>query len=144
MQKIVVEDSDGLSTQGGFPRGIVLPRKVLNKIREVSKPQRGPTPGSVKSGKFGQLPRSPGSPPIRTHCEWEGVGPSRTNICCQPGGQTYVLGGAVTVQVFPLQENSGKIVLDPILLPCVLDVAVIVEQDRQNHWWQSNRELTSK
>ena len=27
------------------------------------------------------------------------------------------------VQVLPLQENAGKMVRDPMLLPCVLDVA---------------------
>lgn len=27
------------------------------------------------------------------------------------------------VQVFPLHENAGKIVREPILAPCVLDVA---------------------
>ena len=31
----------------------------------------------------------------------------------------WAFGGAVTVQVFPLQENAGKRVLWPMLLPCV-------------------------
>ena len=37
------------------------------------------TPGVVKSGKFGQFPSCPGSPPMRTHAECDGVGPSRIN-----------------------------------------------------------------
>lgn len=68
------------------------------------------------------LPSSPGSPPMRTHCEIEGVGPSRTKSCHHPGGLTKELGGAVTVQVVPLQENSGNIVRPPMTFPWVLEV----------------------
>jgi hypothetical protein len=35
------------------------------------------------------------------------------------------LGGAMIVQKFPEHEKAGKMVLPPIVLPCVLDVAVI-------------------
>jgi len=42
---------------------------------------------------------------------------------CQPGGETPALGGAVIVQVVPAQVNAGKMVLEPIVFPCVLDVA---------------------
>jgi len=42
---------------------------------------------------------------------------------CQPGGETPALGGAMMVQVVPTQVNAGKIVLAPIVFPCVLDVA---------------------
>ena len=52
------------------------------------------TPGSEKSGKFGQFPSSPGSPPMRTQCENDGVGPSSTNSWCHPGGATAAFGGA--------------------------------------------------
>jgi hypothetical protein len=69
------------------------------------------TPGTVKSGKSGQLPTSAGSPPMRTHVAFEGVGPSRINNMNHPGGLAFAFGGAVIVQVFPAQENSGKIVL---------------------------------
>lgn len=61
---------------------------------------------------------------MRTQCENDGVGPSRMNSWCQPGGQTNESGGAVIVHVFPWQVNSGKIVLPPMALPCVEDVAV--------------------
>jgi len=44
---------------------------------------------------------------------------------CQPGGETPALGGAVIVQVVPVQENAGKMVLEPMVLPCVLEVAGI-------------------
>ena len=82
------------------------------------------TPGSEKSGKFGQLPSWPGSPPMRTQAECEGVGPSRTKSWYQAGGDTWELGGATTVQVVPAQENSGKSVRASMALPCVEDVAV--------------------
>ena len=60
---------------------------------------------------------------MRTQCENDGVGPSRTNSWCHPGGATAEFGGAVTVQVLPAHENAGKIVRPPMLFPCVLDVA---------------------
>lgn len=41
----------------------------------------------------------------------------------QPGGQIPALGGAVIVQVVPLQETAGKIVRAPIWFPCVLEEA---------------------
>lgn len=85
--------------------------------------EMGPTPGRVKSGKSGQFPSSAGSPPMRTQCECDGVGPSRTQSWCQPGGEMNEFGGAVIVQVVPEQENSGKRTRAPMLLPCVLDVA---------------------
>jgi hypothetical protein len=62
---------------------------------------------------------------MRTHFETDGVGPSRMKSWCQPGGQTNALGGAVIVHVWPEQEKAGKMVLPPIVLPCVLDVAVL-------------------
>lgn len=71
----------------------------------------------MKSGKSGQLPSSAGSPPMRTHCENEGVGPSRTKSWCQPGGETKAFGGAVTVQLVPAQVNSGNRILLPMALP---------------------------
>ena len=43
---------------------------------------------------------------------------------CQPGGETPALGGAVIVHVVPAQVKAGKMVLAPIVLPWVLDVAV--------------------
>lgn len=76
-----------------------------------------PTPGGWKSGKSGQLPSFPGSPPMRTQLECDGVGPSRMNIWYQLGGETKAFGGATTVQVLPLQENSGKSVRMPMELP---------------------------
>ena len=75
------------------------------------------TPGTVKSGNCGQLPRLAGSPPIRMNVPLEGVGPSRTKIINQPGGQTLAFGGAVIVHVVPLQENAGKKVRAPKLFP---------------------------
>jgi hypothetical protein len=69
------------------------------------------TPGTLKSGKAGQLPNSAGSPPMRTHVAIEGVGPSRINNMNHAGGLAFWLGGAVIVHVFPAQENAGKIVL---------------------------------
>ena len=60
---------------------------------------------------------------MRTHVEFEGVGPSRMNNWNHPGGQTCAFGGAVIVQLFPEQDTLGKIVLWPILFPCVLDSA---------------------
>lgn len=48
-----------------------------------------------------------------------------------PGGETPELGGAVIVHVFPVQENAGKIVLAPIVLPCVLEVAEIPFMNRR-------------
>jgi hypothetical protein len=64
---------------------------------------------------------------MRTHVALEGVGPSRINNINHPGGLAFAFGGAVIVHVFPAQENSGKIVLWPILFPCVLDWAPIKE-----------------
>lgn len=37
-----------------------------------------------------------------------------------PGGDWWALGGAVTVQVFPLQVTAGKIVRWPMAFPWVL------------------------
>ena len=34
-------------------------------------------------------------------------------------------GGAVIVQVVPLQENAGKSIFDPMVFPWVLEVAVL-------------------
>jgi hypothetical protein len=61
---------------------------------------------------------------MRTHCATDGVGPSKMKSMNQPGGETPAFGGAVIVQVVPLQENAGKIVRAPIALPCVLETAV--------------------
>ena len=60
---------------------------------------------------------------MRIQCENDGVGPSKMNSWCHPGGATFAFGGAVTVQVLPEHENAGNIVRAPIALPCVLDVA---------------------
>jgi hypothetical protein len=81
-------------------------------------------PGVVKPGSCGQLPSCDGSPPIRTQVEWEGVGPSKMNSWCQPGGETPAFGGVVIVHMVPEHEKAGKIVRDPIVFPWVLDVAV--------------------
>jgi len=78
----------------------------------------------VKPVIFGQLPSWDGSPPMRTHLATEGVGPSNINSINQPGGLTPAFGGAVMVQVVPVQEKEGKIVRAPIEFPCVLDTAV--------------------
>ena len=83
----------------------------------------GPIPGRVKSGKLGQLPSSPVSPPMRTQCECDGVGPSRTKSWYQDGGHVWGSGGAVIVQVFPAQVTVGKKVRAPKLFPWVLDTA---------------------
>lgn len=80
-------------------------------------------PGGVNPGSCGQLPSCAGSPPIRTHWEWEGVGPSRMKSWCQPGGDTFTFGGAVIVQVVPEHENAGNIVRLPIVFPWVLETA---------------------
>jgi hypothetical protein len=82
----------------------------------------------VKSGNVGQLPSAAGSPPIRTHCEYEGVGPSRTKSWNHPGGQTFAFGGAVMVQELPLQLKAGNKTRLPKLLPCVLETAVRTDQ----------------
>lgn len=58
-----------------------------------------------------------------THCDTDGVGPSKMKSWYQPGGQTPLFGGATIVHVFPTHENSGNSVLAPIALPCVLDGA---------------------
>ena len=60
---------------------------------------------------------------MRTQLECDGVGPSRMKSWCQPGGETYALGGAVMVHVVPEHEKAGNMVLPPIVLPWVLDVA---------------------
>ena len=60
---------------------------------------------------------------MRTQWECEGVGPSRMKSWCHEGGDTKEFGGAVIVQVLPLQLKEGKIVCPPIMFPCVLDVA---------------------
>jgi len=49
------------------------------------------------------------------------------NNWCQPGGQTCAFGGAVMVHVVPEQDNAGKIVLCPMLFPCVLESAPMSE-----------------
>ena len=93
------------------------------------------TPGNVKSGKLGQFPSFAGSPPIRTHAECDGVGPSRMNSWCQLGGETFAFGGAVMVHVVPAQVNAGKRIRPPLMtLPCVLDDAASESSDRQ---WNS-------
>ena len=61
---------------------------------------------------------------MRTQLECDGVGPSRMKTWYHAGGETKALGGATTVQVLPLQENSGKSVRASMALPCVEDVAV--------------------
>jgi hypothetical protein len=83
------------------------------------------TPGVVNPGNCGQLPNFPGSPPIRIHCECEGVGPSRMKSWCHPGGETPALGGAVMVQVAveATQVTAGNMVLAPMVLPWVLETA---------------------
>jgi hypothetical protein len=73
----------------------------------------------VISAKFGQFPRLPGSPPILTYVDTEGVGLSSRKSWNQPGGQICEFGGAVIVHVFPEQENAGNRILCPILLPWV-------------------------
>lgn len=60
---------------------------------------------------------------MRTHCEYDGVGPSRMKSWCQPGGETFALGGAVMKHTFRIQLNSGNITRPPIALPCVDEVA---------------------
>jgi hypothetical protein len=45
----------------------------------------------------------------------------------QSGGQMPALGGAVMVQILAMQLNAGKSVLLPIVLPCVLDEAPMIE-----------------
>ena len=69
---------------------------------------------------------------MRTHLEKLGVGPSSTNSWCHPGGAMCALGGAVIVHVLPLHANAGNSVRPPMLLPCVLDVAV---RSRQCHFY---------
>lgn len=66
---------------------------------------------------------------MRTHFAKEGVGPSRTNNMCQPGGETPELGGATMVQVEPLQVKAGKIVRAPMMFPWVLEVATVEKFD---------------
>lgn len=61
---------------------------------------------------------------MRTHTEWDGVGPSRMKSWCHPGGEIPAFGGAVIVHDVPLHVNAGKSVRAPIAFPCVLDVAV--------------------
>lgn len=60
---------------------------------------------------------------MRTHVECDGVGPSKMNSWCHPGGDTNAFGGAVIVQVLPAHLNAGKSVRLPIVFPCVDDVA---------------------
>jgi hypothetical protein len=74
-------------------------------------------PGGVNPGALGHCPSLAGSPPILTHCECDGVGPSNTYIMCQPGGEMNAFGGAVTVQLVETQENAGKMVRPPIKFP---------------------------
>jgi hypothetical protein len=64
---------------------------------------------------------------MRTHCECDGVGPSSTKTWYHDGGHVWASGGAVIVQVFPVQVNAGKNVRAPKLFPWVLDVAPISE-----------------
>ncbi len=86
------------------------------------------TPGRLKSGKLGQLPNFPGSPPIRTHVLWLGVGPSNKKTWNHPIGQMFAFGGAVMVHdVAEEQLKAGKNVRCPMLLPCVDDTAPIRE-----------------
>ena len=61
---------------------------------------------------------------MRTHFATDGVGPSKMNNMCHPGGETPALGGAVMVQVAPLHEKAGKIVRAPKVFPWVLEVAI--------------------
>jgi len=79
---------------------------------------------------LGQFPIALGSPPILTHAECDGVGPSRMKSWCQPGGQTPPFGGAIIVHAFALQLNEGKIVRLPKVLPCVLEEALTRETRR--------------
>lgn len=60
---------------------------------------------------------------MRTHVACEGVGPSNIKSICQPGGEILALGGAVILQIVPTHLKAGMIVLAPIVLPWVLDVA---------------------
>ena len=64
---------------------------------------------------------------MRTNTPYDGVGPSRTNSWYHPGGETCAFGGAVTVQMVPWHEKAGKIVREPMTLPCVLDTAATSE-----------------
>ena len=129
-----IRKKDGLKEKTGIAKERVIDRLSLlesRQIEEIYKSidqtyaahsgwlRRPPTPGTSKSGKSGQLPRFPGSPPMRIQWENDGVGPSRMNIWNQPDGAMKLFGGAVTVHVLPVHENSGKSVRMPIALPVV-------------------------
>lgn len=102
---------------------VVLVALVLASLVEL-KSVTDPTPGLEKSENGGQSPTFAGSPPMRTHWEYEGVGPSSTKSWNQPGGAMRLFGGAVIVHVLPAHENSGNRVRWPKLLPCVLTTAM--------------------
>lgn len=80
---------------GGRSSPIALPAPFMNRSHH--------DPGSVKSGKLGQLPSPAGSPPMRTHSATDGTPlVPMTNIMNHAGPPaTWALGGAVTVQVAP-------------------------------------------
>ena len=82
-------------------------------------------PGGVNPGRAGHSPSREGSPPMRTHFATDGVGPSKMNNMCHPGGETPASGGATMSQVLPLHLKAGKIVRAPIVFPWVLEVATI-------------------
>ena len=88
------------------------------------------TPGLVNPGRFGQLPNWAGSPPIRTHWECDGVGPSRIQSWCHAGGETPELGGAVIVHEVPEQVKAGNIVRAPKEFPWVLEEAAKVDHKK--------------
>ena len=111
--------SDTLNNWRNYQKtGIYLPTEDLEILPNQ-------TPGTVKSGKFGQLPSSPGSPPIRTKELLDGVGPSRMKSWNQPGGEVHWSGGAVIVHWLPWQVKAGKIVRWPKLFPWVLEMRPI-------------------
>jgi hypothetical protein len=45
---------------------------------------------------------------MRTNTLCDGVGPSRINSWCHPGGEICAFGGAVTVQAVPLHEKCQE------------------------------------
>jgi len=87
-----------------------LKHATLERAFSLSKPIYTPGNGSKAGIPAGQFPIFAGSFPIRMNCPTAGVGPSSTKSMNHPGGATCAFGGAVSVQVLPAQETSGKIV----------------------------------
>ena len=104
---------------------VTVSTTTLIFIKHYSKyPLIAPVPGGVKSlNPFGQLPRLPGSPPIRTHDAVLGMPLSSTKSWNHPAGATFTFGGAVIVHVPPEQDTAGMMVRWPMELPCVEDTA---------------------